>query len=210
MSAAKSPEPFRRSDIAGYFAVGRSALGGVRLTALERHRRGLRTFHDWVDAQAIHFVSGPLGPSCLGLSVSLDAQWGIAITSTLRDPVWRNGVGWHEMGHLCTSTFRPSGCRPDSWLSSRIERLAWCAGAIFAVSVDEIVSIGWGLSGRERLAAELEIPCEVVDLRLALAIRDREIPMLRMPGDRMVEGALAAITEQSRRLAADIEGGAID
>jgi hypothetical protein len=177
-----------------------AALATARLLAADHDRRDIRTLADWLAQHEIALESGSLGPSCLGLSIVIDGARGIAVSDCVRCTLWRQAICWHELGHLLTGTARSVVCRPDDWLTSRLERLAWCAGAVYAVSAFDAVQIGWNVTTVERVAETHGLPVELVTLRVALGIRDREIPLLRMDGARLVEAALRAIAARCRRL----------
>jgi hypothetical protein len=177
-----------------------ATLAGAKRTAADHEARGIRSLDDWLAEHEVAVELGALGASCLGVSLVVEGELGIAVSTKIRRRPWRNAICWHELGHLLTVTARSVRCRPDDWLDSRLERLAWCAAAIYAVSAFEAVQIGWRVATVEQVAEERDIPTELVDLRVALAIRDREIPMLRLHGTPLVEAALRGIAARCRVL----------
>jgi hypothetical protein len=200
MIPAHRPTRLATIDAEPYLSLHSDALSEARQLAADHEASGIRTFDQWLIEHDILCIDGPLGPDCLGLAMQVGRAVGVALSTAVGDAAWRNDVVFHELGHLLTGTARSVLCRPDDWLSSRLERLAWCAAAVYSVSAFEAVQIGWNVASPEAIAELHELPVELVYLRYSLGVRDREIPLLRLSGTTMVERALRRLTARCRML----------
>ena len=135
----------------------------LRAFAVAWHNRS-RDLNELYTELGADLIERPGGRKVLGFVVALDGLREIVLNERLTGSRLRAPVLAHECAHLilgvegvslCTNALRPS----------RNERNAWAGAALLAVPGD---TIPCSRSARRELAASLDVPVQLVDLRAAL------------------------------------------